>query len=151
VTGKASPLVVLAGHGAYAGGALDAIEMILGAQEDVHAVGMNPDQDPSQVVEEVRALTEGCLGTDEGRVLLLVDLFGGSPANALAAAFAADSRVELVSGLNLPMVLELLVQRGRPGVDLKEVALSAGRTGVVDIGARLRKPAVSEEARDGHE
>jgi PTS system sorbose-specific iic component len=61
----------------------------------------------------------------------------------------ATHGVELLSGLNLPM-LELLVQRGRAGVDLKEIALSAGSTGVVDIGARLRKAVFSEEARDGH-
>lgn len=148
---KSETLVVLAGHAGYAAGALDAIEMILGKQEGVHAVGMKPDQDPSEVVEKVRALSADCLAADEGRMLLLVDLFGGSPANALAAAFVPDPRVELVSGLNLPMLLELLVQRGRPGVDLKEIALSAGSTGVVDVGARLRKKAVvSEEARDGH-
>lgn len=138
----AEPLVVLAGHAGFAAGALDAVEMILGPQDGVHAVGLTPDQDPGEVVSAVAEATDG----HPGRVLLLTDLLGGSPGNALAAAFLADERFELLAGVNLPMLLELLTKRGRDGVDLVRAALDAGGAGVVDVGDRLRAARASAAA-----
>jgi mannose/fructose-specific phosphotransferase system component IIA len=130
-------LVVLVGHGGFPAGVLDGAELILGPQPGMHAVGLPPDQDPSVVVDEVRGLHEGAGG---GPMLLLVDLFGGSPGNAVAAAFLREPGVAVVTGLNLPMVLEVGNRRRRAGSDvaaLAEHAVSAGTAGVVDVGARL--------------
>lgn len=128
-------LVVLVGHGGFPQGVLDGAELILGPQEGIHAVGLSPDQDPSAVVEQVRALW-----TPGSAMLLLVDLFGGSPGNAVATAFLREDDVEMVTGLNLPMLLEVSNRRKKAGGDvaaLKEYALSAGTGGVVDVGERL--------------
>jgi mannose/fructose/sorbose-specific phosphotransferase system IIA component len=141
VSETTQPLVVLVGHGSYPEGALDAIEMILGPQEGLHAVAMRPEQDPSEVVDRVREISSATLTEEGGRVLLLVDLFGGSPANALAAAFLTDSRVAMVTGFNLSMLLELLVRRKRPDADLVQTALAAGPGGIIDVVARLRQQA----------
>jgi mannose/fructose-specific phosphotransferase system component IIA len=73
-------------------------------------------------------------------MLLLVDLFGGSPGNAVAAAFLRDPEVEMVTGLNLPMVLEVSNRRRKAGLDLaalKGYAVTAGTAGVVDVGEKL--------------
>jgi PTS system mannose-specific IIA component len=130
-------LVVLVGHGGFPQGVLDGAELILGPQEGFHAVGLSPDQEPEAVVDEVRGLREGSSGSP---MLLLADLFGGSPANAVAAAFLRDADVELVTGLNLPMVLEVSNRRKKAGGDLgalKGYAVSAGTAGVVDVGEKL--------------
>ena len=131
-------LVVLVGHGGFPQGVLDGAELILGPQEGMHAVGLSPDQDPEAVVDEVRGLREGRSGTP---MLLLADLFGGSPANAVATAFLRDDDVEMVTGLSLPMVLEVSNRRRKAGHDLtalKGYAVSAATAGVVDVGAKLR-------------
>jgi mannose/fructose-specific phosphotransferase system component IIA len=73
-------------------------------------------------------------------MLLLADLFGGSPANAVASAFLRDDDVELVTGLNLPMVLEVSNRRKKAGHDLavlKGYAVAAATAGVVDVGEKL--------------
>jgi PTS system mannose-specific IIA component len=130
-------LVVLVGHGGFPQGVLDGAELILGPQEGFHAVGLSPDQEPEAVVDEVRGLREGSSGSP---MLLLADLFGGSPANAVAAAFLRDADVELVTGLNLPMVLEVGNRRKKAGGDLgalKGYAVAAGTAGVVDVGEKL--------------
>lgn len=127
-------LVVLVGHGGFPQGVLDGAELILGSQEGMHAVGLSPDQDPSAVVEEVTALRGGL------PMLLLVDLFGGSPGNAVATAFLSEPGVEMVTGLNLPMVLEMSNRRRKAGGDvaaLKGYAVAAGTAGIVDVGERL--------------
>lgn len=128
-------VVVLVGHGGFPRGVLDGAELILGPQEAMYAVGLSPDQDPSAVVEEVGALRRA--GTP---MLLLVDLFGGSPGNAVAAAYLREDDVELVTGLNLPMVLEVSNRRRKAGRDvaaLKAYAVSAGAAGIVDVGEKL--------------
>lgn len=129
-------LVVLVGHGGFPQGVLDGAEMILGPQEGMHAVGLSPDQDPDAVVEEVRRLR------DEGGspVLMLVDLFGGSPGNAVAAAFLREPDVAMVTGLSLPMVLEVANRRKKAGGDVAKLAgyaESAGTAGIVDVGEKL--------------
>jgi PTS system mannose-specific IIA component len=73
-------------------------------------------------------------------MLLLADLFGGSPANAVAAAFLRDDDVEMVTGLSLPMVLEVSNRRKKAGRDLaalKQYAVAAATAGVVDVGEYL--------------
>ena len=132
---SALAVVVLVGHGGFPQGVLDGAELILGPQEGMHAVGLSPDQDPSVVVEAIRGLR------GEGAMLMLVDLFGGSPGNAVATAFLRDADVEMVTGLNLPMVLEVSNRRKKAGRNvaiLKGYAVAAGTAGVVDVGEKLR-------------
>jgi PTS system mannose-specific IIA component len=131
-------LVVLVGHGGFPQGVLDGAEMILGPQEGMHALGLPPDQDPGELVERVRELRSGSGG--DAPLLLLVDLFGGSPGNAVAAAFLREPDVELVTGVNLPMLLEVANRRKKAGRDvaaLKGYAVAAATAGVVDVGEKL--------------
>ncbi len=125
--------VVFVGHAALARGVLDAVEMIMGPQEDVHAVGMTPEQDPGAVVEAV----QGHAGED-GELLVLADLFGGSPANAVATELLRRDGVELVTGLNLPMALEVLSSVDTSAADMAATAAAAGPAGVIDVRSRLR-------------
>jgi mannose PTS system EIIA component len=138
VTGTTDrPLVVLVGHGGFPQGVLEGAEMILGPQEEMHAVGLSPDQDPGDLVEQVRGLRQEA---GDAPMLLLVDLFGGSPGNAVAAAFLREPDVEVVTGVNLPMVLEVANRRKKAGRDvsaLKRYAVAAATAGVVDVGEKL--------------
>lgn len=129
-------VVVLVGHGGLPQGVLDGAEMILGPQEGIHAVGLSPEQAPDAVVEAVRRLR----GEGGGSLLLLVDLFGGSPGNAVGAAFLREPGVAMVTGLSLPMVLEVAGRRRKAGSDVAELAgyaVSAGTAGIVDVGEKL--------------
>jgi PTS system mannose-specific IIA component len=131
--------VVLVGHATIARGVLDAAEMILGPQADVHAVGMFPQQDPGEVVAAVQQAAGA--STAGGELLVLADLFGGSPANAVAAALLREPGAEVVTGLNLPMVLEILTGADTSAADLAAAAARAGAEGVLDAGRRLRDEA----------
>ena len=102
----------------------------------MHAVGLSPDQDPDSVVVLVRGLRDA----GDVPILLLVDLFGGSPGNAVATAFLREPGVEVVTGVNLPMVLEVATRRNKAGRDvsaLKGYAVAAATAGIVDVGEKL--------------
>jgi mannose/fructose-specific phosphotransferase system component IIA len=70
--------------------------------------------------------------------LVLADLFGGSPANAVAALAHVNPALHLVAGLNLGMVLEVLLNPATDAAALADVAVRAGQDAVIDIAARLR-------------
>jgi mannose PTS system EIIA component len=131
--------IVLVGHATLANGVLDAAEMILGPQDDVHALGMTPDQDPAELVATIQQVAS--TSSPGGELLVLADLFGGSPANAVAAAVLRESGAQLVTGLNLPMLLEVLTSGDTSSADLAATATRAGAEGVLDAGRRLRDAA----------
>ena len=131
--------VILVGHGGYPAGVLDAVEMILGEQEHVTAVSLPPDGSTEEITEQVGAAVD-LLGGQDG-ALVLADLMGGSPANAVGLLALRDPNVHLVSGLNLPMALEVLTQPSGTAAELADVAQRAGRDGVIDVAARLRAAA----------
>lgn len=71
-------------------------------------------------------------------VLVLADLFAGSPANAVAYLLNRLN-VELVTGANLGMVIEALSSSSETGlVELKNMVLEAGQASIVDVGKRMR-------------
>lgn len=131
--------VVFVGHGGYPAGVRDAVEMILGEQENVVTVALPPDGSTEQLGDEVTEALERLGAT--GGALVLADLMGGSPANAVGLLALRDPNVHLVSGLNLPMALEVLTSTAATAAELAAVAEHAGRDGVIDVAARLRAAA----------
>ena len=126
-----SVAIILAGHGSLPSGVGEAAEMILGPQARRKVCELRPHDSPDEFGARVLALAG-----DAAEVLVLADLHGGSPFNtvrALAAAPATRPRVELVSGLNLPMLLEVLLHTTGDVAELAGVARAAGRDGVVDV------------------
>ncbi|MFC3894563.1 PTS sugar transporter subunit IIA [Lentzea rhizosphaerae] len=116
--------VVLAGHGALPSGVAGAAELVLGPQPRLAVCELGPAEDPDSYGERLAALTRGAA------VLVLVDLPGGTPANRAKLLAARREGMRIVTGLNLPMVLEVLVRNGDVD-ELAERALSAGRDGVL--------------------
>jgi PTS system mannose-specific IIA component len=132
--------VVLVGHGGFPAGVRDAVEMILGEQSNVATVALPPDGSTEDVAEQVSSAVHLLGGTD-GAALVLADLMGGSPANAVGLLALRDPALHLVAGLNLAMALEVLTSGAGTAAELAAVAEQAGRDGVVDVGARLRAAA----------
>ncbi|HEX3650795.1 MAG TPA: PTS mannose transporter subunit IIAB [Pseudonocardiaceae bacterium] len=136
MTGIEAVPVVLVGHGGLPDGVRDAVEMILGEQERLATVSLRPDGSPEIVAEQVTEAVAK-LGGDRG-ALVLADLMGGSPANAVGLLALRDPALCLVAGLNLAMALEVLTSPAETAAELADVAMSAGQEGVVDVATRLR-------------
>jgi len=101
--------LVLVTHGRLALEFIDALEHIVGPQSNIAAVCIGPDDDPKErrkeIIDRVKAADEG-----EG-VVLLTDMFGGTPSN-LAMSVLDQGRVEVIAGLNLPMLIKFASIRG---------------------------------------
>ncbi|MFN2453078.1 MAG: PTS sugar transporter subunit IIA [Pyrinomonadaceae bacterium] len=98
---------VIVTHGHLANEFLAAAEMIVGTAAHITAVSIGWHDDVDAAHEEIeRAITRVSQG---GGVLLLTDMFGGTPTN-IAAMFLTEEQVEVVTGVNLPMVIKLASQ-----------------------------------------
>ena len=128
--------VVVATHGRLAEEMVRTAEGVVGRLEQVLAVAVdasNPD---------VRGqLKEGIKSVDTGDgVLLLTDLLGGSPTN-LCVSFLNERRVEIVTGVNLPMLLKLdgLRKSGKPIILVAQELAEAGRKAIGHVSETLRR------------
>ncbi len=101
--------VVLVTHGRLAQEFIAALEHVVGPQRNMAAVCIGPDDDMEQ---RRREIVESVAAVDGGRgVVLLTDMFGGTPSN-LAISVLDQGRVEVVAGVNLPMLIKLASLRG---------------------------------------
>jgi PTS system mannose-specific IIA component len=112
---------------------LRAAQFIMGPQEGCQAVGVESTSDVPGMVERIRkARTEVDLGAG---VLVLTDMFGGTPTN-LALSLLGDN-LEVLTGLNLPMVLKALQCRHLSPSELAHEVCRAGQEGIVAAGEVL--------------
>ena len=95
--------ILIAAHRDLGPALLRAAEGVVGPMPAVEAVTLGPDIPPSRVAERLTALT-GSLGEEDG-ILVLTDMFGGTPTNQ-SLPFLQAGRVEVLTGVNLPMVLK---------------------------------------------
>jgi PTS system mannose-specific IIA component len=100
--------VVIVTHSALADEFLMATQQIVGAVEGIEPISI----DPSDPIEEVEArIKKGIKKVDMGRgVLILTDMFGGTPSN-ISLSFQEKGKVEIVTGINLPMLIKLSTMR----------------------------------------
>lgn len=95
-------------------------------------LGITAQDDPFNLLPQARALVKEL---DEGDgVLILSDMYGGSPAN-IAAKLIVPGRVEGVAGVNLPMLIRVLTYRDKPLQTIITKAVSGGCEGVLRIPA----------------
>ncbi|MGC6511816.1 MAG: PTS sugar transporter subunit IIA [Parvibaculales bacterium] len=96
--------LVIVTHGRLAVEFKAAMEHVVGEQENVEAICIDPDDD----MEQRRAdISDAAQRADSGQgVILLTDMFGGTPSN-LAISLLDQGRVEVIAGINLPMLIKL--------------------------------------------
>ncbi len=135
---KEVPGIVVLTHGTTGKELIASLEMIVGTTENISAVPLLPGQSPESYLNEIRhVLDEQVFDT-----ILLVDLFGGTPSNC-AAKLCFEYSVDVVSGVNLPMLVEALQIRGTvTGQKLRQRLVEAGRDGIRDIVFELNQSGV---------
>ena len=124
--------ILVMSHGEFAEGICKSAEMIIGDQENLKPVIFNPGESLDTLVEKLKkAINEF---DNDFPHLLFVDIFGGSPSNAAALLLAENYKINAVSGVNLPMLLEALTERENTDADILVKQLkAAGNEGIIDI------------------
>jgi mannose PTS system EIIA component len=99
-------------------------DLILGRQEGVMAVSLDPSAPPEVSRQQIQ---RGLSQVNNGNgVIILTDMLGGTPSN-LTLSFLQEGKVEVITGVNLPMLMKLAQLRETD--DLREVALTLKKSG----------------------
>jgi mannose PTS system EIIA component len=131
---------VIVTHGQLAGELLAAAEMIVGPISHIAAVSIGWHDDVDAARDEVqRAITRVAR---QGGVLLLTDMFGGTPTN-IASMFLEEGAVEVITGVNLPMVIKLATATEDSLAETARKICDQGRQGIYLAGALLAPPSKS--------
>lgn len=127
--------ILIVTHGNFGTELLKSAELIIGKQENVETLGLNLGDN---VQELYNAVGEAIQRLDNGEgVLVLTDLFGGSPTNVTAGNMN-KYKFESVSGVNLPMLIEALDSRNiMPLNNLLAKAIQSGIEGIKNIRKEL--------------
>ncbi len=125
--------IVLAAHGSLPNALLESTQMILGEVEQVATVSLMPGDSLEGLIERIRGAVQKVEKGDG--VLIFLDLFGGTPANASALLTQQMDKVFAVTGVNFPMLAEVFMARQNSTnvEELTATAVSAGHTGIVNI------------------
>ncbi len=117
--------MILVTHGRLAEHFIDAMEHVVGKQEDVATICIGPNDD----MEQRRAdIADAIKQVDNGAgAIILTDLFGGTPSN-LAISLLDTGHIEVIAGINLPMLIRLAgARKSMNVVDAVNAAQTAGR------------------------
>jgi PTS system mannose-specific IIA component len=116
--------IVIVAHGGLANEYLRAVEHVVGAQTGVMAISIEGDHDRTAKQDEICAAADAV--DTGGGVVLVTDIFGGSPSNLSLRACRPNDR-RILYGANLPMLIKLAKSRHMPLPDAVRAALEAGR------------------------
>ena len=117
--------IVIVAHGGLAREYLSAVEHVVGPQSGVRAIAIEDDHDRAKKQEEICNAADA---VDDGDgVVVVTDMFGGSPSNLSLMACVGASERRIVYGANLPMLIKLAKSRDMTVTDAVAAALDAGR------------------------
>ena len=128
--------LVLVAHAGIAQEFLVAAEMIMGKIEGVEAVSIKPDDQ----VDLIRTAIAGAIKkVDSDGVIIMTDMFGGTPSN-MSLSFLQENHIEVLTGINLPMMIKFVADRAKFGVaELAEKLKLCGRESIIVAGEYLKK------------
>ena len=125
--------LVLVTHGRLAAELLAALEHVVGPQPQKAAISIGPDDDMEarrqEIIDQVAAVDDG------SGVIVMTDMFGGTPSN-LAISVLAMGQVEVIAGVNLPMLVKFARVRNQSVTAAVKAAEDAGRK-YIQVASRL--------------
>ena len=126
--------IVLVTHGRLADELVNALQHVVGKENHIATVCIQPDDDMEQ---RRRDIIDAIARVETGKgVVLLTDMFGGTPSN-LAISVMNETGVEVIAGVNLPMLIQLV--QARRTLDLAEAVSEAQEAGrkYINVASRL--------------
>lgn len=116
--------IIVVSHGKFAKELVAAAEHVVGKQKNFRAISIEPDDDMEdrrlQIIDTAKACETG------SGVIILTDMFGGTPSN-LAISVMSKGKIEVIAGVNLPMLIKLAGVRDK--LELAEAAETAVEAG----------------------
>lgn len=127
--------IIIVTHVDYGSALLKAAEFIVGPVQDCTCIQVDSSLEVAETVTRLKEAVDR-LSTGNG-VVVLTDMFGGTPTNLSLSLIGSRTDVEVLTGVNLPMLLRVLSNRMLPLPELAELAINAGCEGIIAAGQVL--------------
>ncbi len=128
--------IILITHETVGTALLDAVKMALGVLPlPTTVIAITHQDDPDKIVAKLKRHVDALIKKDpEQDFLLLTDLFGATPSNIASRLQKCESRdkIEVVAGLNLPMLIRVMNYASLPLHELTQKAVSGGKDGIIN-------------------
>ena len=135
--------IIIVTHVDYGSALLKAAEFIVGPVQDCTCIQVDSSLEVSETVTRLKEAVDR-LSSGNG-VVVLTDMFGGTPTNLSLSLIGSRTDVEVLTGVNLPMLLRVLSNRTLPLEELAALAISAGCEGIIAAGQVLAGKAESKK------
>ncbi|MBE0577450.1 MAG: PTS sugar transporter [Desulfuromonadales bacterium] len=130
--------VVVATHGNLGAELLVSTQMIIGPVRNARSVSINQDNSMEDIRDAIAAAIAE-VGTDGNGVIIVTDMFGGTPAN-VSMTFLEPQAVEVLTGVNLPMLLKFFNSQESLGLDeLAGILKSYGQQSIIQASEYLQR------------
>ena len=128
------PGILIMTHGEAGKGLIKSLQMIVGETGDIYAIPLLLGESIEEYVAKVKEVLD-----KHTTAIALVDLYGGTPSNC-AASLTSKYNLDVISGVNLPMVIEAIQFRAKvKGEELRRRLVEAGQNGIKDIKNELNQ------------
>ena len=128
--------IIVVGHGNLPDELLNTASLFCGNSDKVVAVSFNPNQSCEELYENLKEAVER-LGDGQG-ILILTDIEGGTPSNQALRLAMEVGNIEAVSGINLPMLLSVLLERDSFSLpELRSHAIDMGVVSIVSLNEKV--------------
>jgi PTS system mannose-specific IIA component len=118
----------------------DTASLIIGARDNVMALALNKNDKAEVFGEKIKAAVEK-LDKGDG-VLIFADMFGGTPCNVAMTLYLNNDKVKIITGFNLPIILDAVMHSGKPLDELVKLLIDKREKTIVDAKAFIKKKAV---------
>lgn len=123
--------ILLVSHYTFAQSLKETVELIIGERKNLGAVSISKDDKidffSAKLKDAVNSLDKG-----DG-VLILADMFGGSPSNVALSLYVKNDRVKIITGVNLPIVIEALMHSNKNLDELVKIIMEKKEKTIVDV------------------
>ncbi len=140
------PVIILMSHGPFAEALLESARLIAGEIENAAYLCLEEGDNPQDFRKEIEKL----LNSFAQRKIVMVDLLGGTPCNSFVSVVnSLKSEVLAVSGMNLPMLLEVISSRkSMTDAELSDCAQAAGKESICNINEKFSLYRMKQEDKN---
>lgn len=131
--------LILSSHGLYAQEALKSVEMIIGQPRmNVQVVSVTEGRTYDDCLAELSEKYQS-IESRGNEVLILVDIFGGTPSNIASYLALTKENIQVYSGFNMPVLLELIAVNPQSLMESKEIIENAYNNSFIDISKKMKE------------
>jgi mannose/fructose-specific phosphotransferase system component IIA len=137
--------IVLASHGSFARATLESVKLFVGEVSNIEVLTLNMEDNPEDFKQRLEAVI---INQDQNEgVLLLTDIPGGTPSNAGLMIASNYPTLEVLTGLNMMMLMEIILTReSTPSMsEWTQNAIKNGQASIQDLTDKLRHPQSNRE------